>query len=100
MAAGPRGPGTIPPLPRSAWWRSARPWVCTDRSSFPSERGVTTPPRLTSKIGGSHRDELTVFSGLSHPDVDGGHGHMEASFLTAAPHPERSSFKNTISLDQ
>lgn len=43
--------------------------------------------------------EMTVFSGVSHPDVDGGHA-AEPSFLTAAPHPGRGGFKNTISLDQ
>lgn len=45
------------------------------------------------------RDKFTVFSGLSHPGVDGGHD-AERSFLTAAPHPGLSSFRNTISLDQ
>ena len=46
-----------------------------------------------------HRDKFTVFSGLSHPGVDGGH-RADKSFLTAAPHPGRASFRNTISLDQ
>lgn len=45
------------------------------------------------------RNEFTVFSGMSHPEVDGGHS-SEASYLTAAPHPGASSFRNTISLDQ
>jgi hypothetical protein len=45
------------------------------------------------------RHDVTVISGTSHPDVDGGHA-SEASFLTAAPHPGASSFRNTISLDQ
>src|SRR4051812_11304895 len=45
------------------------------------------------------RKDFTVFSGLSHPEVDGGHS-AEASYLTAAPHPRSDSFKNTISLDQ
>jgi hypothetical protein len=40
-----------------------------------------------------------VFSGLSHPGVDGGH-RADKTFLTAAPHPGRASFRNTISLDQ
>ncbi len=47
----------------------------------------------------AHRDQFTVFSGLSHPGVDGGH-RADKSFLTAAPHPGRASFRNTISLDQ
>lgn len=47
----------------------------------------------------SLRDQVTVFSGVSHPEVDGGHS-SEVCFLTAAPHPGAPSFKNTISLDQ
>ncbi|MBI1247913.1 DUF1552 domain-containing protein [bacterium] len=46
-----------------------------------------------------HRNDFTVFSGVSHPEVDGGH-HAEISFLTAAPHPASGGFKNSISLDQ
>ena len=45
------------------------------------------------------RDEFTIFSGLSHPLVDGGHS-SESSFLTGAAHPGAVSFRNTISLDQ
>lgn len=46
-----------------------------------------------------YRDQFTVLSGTSHPDVTGGHS-AEAAFLTAAPHPGTASFRNTISLDQ
>jgi hypothetical protein len=42
---------------------------------------------------------MTVFSGVSHPGVDGGHAG-EKSFLTAAPHPASGTFRNSISLDQ
>ena len=45
------------------------------------------------------RDDFTVISGLSHPDVDGGHS-TENCFLTAARGPTTSGFRNTISLDQ
>jgi hypothetical protein len=46
------------------------------------------------------RDDFTVISGLSHPDVGSSHDSIY-SFLTAAPHPEqRAGFKNSISLDQ
>ncbi|MHC4879273.1 MAG: DUF1552 domain-containing protein [Planctomycetota bacterium] len=45
------------------------------------------------------RNKFTVFSGLSHPDVEGGHS-TENCFLTAARGPTRSGFRNTISLDQ
>ena len=46
-----------------------------------------------------HREQFTVFSGLSHPGVDGGH-RADKTFLSASPHPGRASFRNTISLDQ
>ena len=46
------------------------------------------------------RDDFTVISGLSHPDLGPSHDSNQ-SFLTAAPHPERrAGFKNSISLDQ
>jgi hypothetical protein len=51
------------------------------------------------KLLEAHRDHFTVISGVSHPNVDGGHP-SDISFLTAAPHPASSSFRNTISLDQ
>ena len=47
----------------------------------------------------AHRNDFTVFSGVSHPNVDGGHP-ADVCFLTAAPHPGSGSFRNTISLDQ
>ncbi|MCA9174173.1 MAG: DUF1552 domain-containing protein [Planctomycetales bacterium] len=46
-----------------------------------------------------YRSEFTVFSGLSHPNVVGGHS-TENCFLTAARDPTGSGFRNTISLDQ
>jgi hypothetical protein len=66
---------------------------------FPTGQGLeyTASPYL--KILEEHRGKFTVFSGVSHPNVDGGHP-SDISFLTAAPHPASSSFRNTISLDQ
>jgi hypothetical protein len=46
-----------------------------------------------------HRDDFTIFNGVWHPDVDGGHP-ADNCFLTAAPHPSSGGFRNTISLDQ
>ncbi len=46
-----------------------------------------------------HRNNFTVFSGVSHPGVVGGHG-ADKCFLTGTPHPERGGFRNGISLDQ
>ena len=45
------------------------------------------------------RNDFTVFSGLSHPGVAGGHS-TENCFLTAARGPTKSGFRNGISLDQ
>lgn len=66
---------------------------------FPKDAGrdYTLSPYL--QVLKEHRDDFTVFSGVSHPDVDGGHP-ADNCFLTAAPHPGSAGFRNTISLDQ
>ena len=73
--------------------------------------GLHTPNLFPEKAGRDYeltpylepirefRDDFTVFSGLSHPEVDGGHP-AELCYLTSAPHPRADNFKNTISLDQ
>jgi len=45
------------------------------------------------------RHEFTVFTGLSHPGVTGGHS-TDNCFLTAARGAFKSGFRNSISLDQ
>jgi len=47
----------------------------------------------------AHRADMTIFSGVSLPGVDGGHA-SEKSFLTGAPGASRGTFRNSISLDQ
>ncbi len=66
---------------------------------FPTQagRGYELSPYLQNLR--EHRDDFTVVSGVSHPDVDGGHP-ADICFLTAAPHPGSGGFRNTISLDQ
>ena len=66
---------------------------------FPKDNGCnyTLSPYL--EMLSEHRNDFTVFSGVSHPDVDGGHP-ADNCFLTAAPHPGSAGFRNTISLDQ
>ena len=66
---------------------------------FPKEAGCDYEPSTYLNLLQKHRDDFTVFSGVSHPNVDGGHP-SDISFLTAAPHPASSSFRNSISLDQ
>ncbi|MCO6454843.1 MAG: DUF1552 domain-containing protein [Pirellulaceae bacterium] len=66
---------------------------------FPAETGRDY--RLTPYLEEirEFREQFTIISGTSHPDVDGGH-HAAKSFLTAAPKPTSANFKNSISLDQ
>jgi len=66
---------------------------------FPTATGRDYPLSPYLETLRDHRDQFTVFSGVSHPDVDGGHP-ADNCFLTAAPHPGRGGFRNTISLDQ
>ncbi len=66
---------------------------------FPKENGRDYTLSTYLEVLKEHRDAFTVFSGVSHPDVDGGHP-ADNCFLTAAPHPGRGGFRNTISLDQ
>ena len=66
---------------------------------FPKDKGAgyTLSPYLNEIA--AFRGDFTVFSGLSHPAVTGGHS-TENCFLTAARDPTRSGFRNSISLDQ
>ena len=66
---------------------------------FPEDAGRDYTPSPYLKLLEEHRADFTVISGVSHPFVDGGHP-SDISFLTAAPHPASSSFRNSISLDQ
>jgi len=66
---------------------------------FPTSAGRDYAASPYLKLLEPHRNDFTVISGVSHPNVDGGHP-ADISFLTAAPHPASSSFRNTISLDQ
>ena len=69
------------------------------RPFFPDDAGRDYTPSPYLKLLEEHRADFTVLSGVSHPYVDGGHP-SDISFLTAAPHPASSSFRNSISLDQ
>src|SRR5262249_50856523 len=80
--------------------------ICNNLGALPGKffpaadqkgRGYQLSPYL--ELLGAHREDFTVFSGVWHPDVDGGHP-ADNCFLTAAPHPGSAGFRNTISLDQ
>lgn len=66
---------------------------------IPEGEGLNWKPSRYLKELENFRSDMTVFSGVSHPEVDGGHP-AQKSFLTCAPHPGGNSFKNSISLDQ
>lgn len=66
---------------------------------FPSQAGKQYELSPYLQTLRDFRDDFTVFSGVWHPDVDGGHP-ADICFLTAAPHPGSGGFRNTISLDQ
>jgi hypothetical protein len=66
---------------------------------FPEKAGKDYVPTPYLEAIKDFRNDFTILSGLSHPEVDGGHA-AERCFLTAAPHPRADNFKNTISLDQ
>lgn len=67
---------------------------------FPEQTGRDYQLSKYLEVIREFRDDFTVISGLSHPDVGPSHD-SNRSFLTAAPHPERrAGFRNSISLDQ
>jgi hypothetical protein len=67
---------------------------------FPTKAGRDYALTPYLEVLKDFRDDFTVVSGLSHPDVGSSHASL-FSFLTAAPHPERrAGFRNSISLDQ
>ena len=64
-----------------------------------SGRDYTLSPYL--EILKEHRNDFTLFSGISHPNQAGACGHSsEMTWLTSASSPGLSGFRNTISVDQ
>ncbi|HTD66873.1 MAG TPA: DUF1552 domain-containing protein, partial [Candidatus Limnocylindria bacterium] len=66
---------------------------------FPKQAGRDYQLSPYLELLKEHRNDFSVFSGVSHPEVDGGHP-ADNCFLSAAPHPGSAGFRNTISLDQ
>lgn len=66
---------------------------------FPQRAGRDYESTPYLEVLKEFREDFSIVSGTSHPDVDGGH-FAAKSFLTAAPKPASANFKNTISLDQ
>jgi len=66
---------------------------------FPTTTGRNYQPSTYLEHLSDHRHDFTVFSGLSHPGVTGGHS-TDNCFLTAARGAFKAGFRNQISLDQ
>lgn len=66
---------------------------------FPEQAGGDYQASFYLERLAAHRQQMTVFSGVSLPGVTGGHA-AERCFLTGTPHPERGGFRNGVSLDQ
>lgn len=66
---------------------------------FPTGAGRDYEASPLLSILGVHREDFTVFSGLSHPGVTSGHS-TDNCFLTSARGAFKAGFRNTISLDQ
>ena len=67
----------------------------------PKEEGRGYTPSYYLEPLQAHREDFTVFSGISHDEQNGSDGHTsELTWLTSAKHPGLPGFRNTISLDQ
>jgi len=67
---------------------------------FPKKPGPEYEPTPYLQTLKDLREDFSIISGLSHPDVGSSHDSIY-SFLTSAPHPERrAGFRNSISIDQ
>lgn len=66
---------------------------------FPKTPGPDYEPSPYLEPFADLRRQLTVFSGVSHPDVSGGHCG-EQVFLSGAREPRSVTFRNSISVDQ
>ena len=68
---------------------------------FPDQPGPLQPSTPYLNRLRDHLDQITLFSGLSHPNQNGNNGHASGmTWLTSAQRPGLAGFKNTISLDQ
>lgn len=67
-------------------------------SFFPEGSGRDYQASEYLEVLGGLREKLTVFSGISHPEIGGDHA-SEVCFLTSAKGPKSSNFRNSVSLD-
>jgi hypothetical protein len=70
-------------------------------SWLPTTTGRGYAPTEYLEIIDAHRNNYTIFSGLSHEEQTGRQAHnSEITWLTSARHPGLDGFQNTVSIDQ
>ncbi|MHC4878214.1 MAG: DUF1552 domain-containing protein [Planctomycetota bacterium] len=70
-------------------------------SLFPETAGRNYESTEYLDLLKNHRDDFTLFSGLSHSDQNGKQPHdTEMTWLTSARNPGLAGFRSTISIDQ
>jgi len=67
---------------------------------FPTKTGEDYESTEYLELLKDHRDDFTLFSGLSHPDQGGSEHATLMTWLSAARNPGRDGFRNSISVDQ
>src|SRR3954470_2761562 len=86
---------TAAPAPRRRMICIMTPLGIHAENLFPQDTGRAYTPSPYLQPLQSLREKFTVFSGLSHPDVESGHD-SERSFLTAAPHPGAPGVRHSV----
>ena len=66
---------------------------------FPKTTGAKYESTEYLELLKDHRNDYTLFSGLSHPDQGGEHATL-MTWLSAARNPGKDGFRNSISIDQ
>ena len=66
---------------------------------YPKAAGANYEASEYLSLLDQHRDDFTLFSGLSHPGQGGEH-QCEMTWLSAARNPGRDGFQNSISVEQ
>lgn len=88
-----KGPRRMVFICTSLGLHSPNLWPTTTGKSYESTRYLD--------LIKDHRDDFTLFSGLSHEDQTGRQPHdSEMTWLTAARKPGAAGFRNSISVDQ
>ncbi len=67
---------------------------------YPTKTGTDYESTEYLELLKDHRDDFTLFSGLSHPDQGGSEHATLMTWLSAARNPGRDGFRNSISVDQ